>query len=1120
MTTTQFEEQVWKILENYKERYGLVAPQIKSYNHFITRGIQEIIAKEPDIVLVTGDEEHRVHFGEVYMPKAHITDFSRKAHYIVPHDARTMNLFYDSPLHVDITETLTKNGEVIESTKHNRVMIARIPVMLRSILCNLTEMSPSERIAKGEDENDPGGYFITRGNERVLVGQLRANYNQVIVSKSKVDKLSYVAKMRSMSDETGHSVLIQAMIDKNHRNVYFSLPCIRGRMIPAGIVFKAMGIVTQQDLIDILALQGSEGERYSRMIVRDSEMVIGPDDALDYIGKFSTNTPVEKRRQYAWQVLESELLPHMGITATMKEKAIILGSMIRKLVHTSTGIRMKDDLDNYAKKRVDDSGILLYELFRNLFKKFSTTILSRLEKKSNAMNIVTVISRIQNFITKDLQKCFLTGNWGVQGNSYIVAGVSQIMTRLSWIASISHRRRFTLPQGKEGKNAEIRAINPLQYGFACPVETPEGKSAGIVLNMSFLASVTQSYDSVLVKETLDKLCTGNSPMNSIEDTDLSLIKDHTLVFLNGELVGLTQDPESLLEILRSYKGNIFDHTVSSCYDPVDEEIRIFSDSGRFVRPVFTTNCDGLALTKEDGTNWDELVKKGLITYIDASEQDWSYLGMYWNDKGVDFYEIHPAMMMGVLGNAIPWPDHTQSPRNVYQSNMGKQAMGVYAHTYNIRTDTNSYTLHHAQKPLVAPRMGRIMGLDEMCSGINAVVAIICHGGENQEDSVIMNQSAIERGLFVASSRRTVCDEEKKLDSSQTEKIMVPPKAVRKYNVNYSLLDSTGVVRVGVMVKTGDIIIGKVKTKLTKLRAGQFSTDGKHYTETHVDVSTAVKKAEEGIVDRVVDVETPSGFRLVKVVIRKIRVPEVGDKFASRSAQKGTIGATYRQEDMPWTASGIVPDIIINSHAIPSRMTINQLMECVLGKACSINGSYGDASPWRNMAIREEKRGNVVDEITKAMEGTGYNKYGWEMMYNGRTGEALEARIFIGPTYYQRLKHLVSDKIHARAQGHVTNLTRQPQEGRSRHGGIRYGEMERDCMIVHGAATFLRERLFKMSDPYAAPICQNCGTLANSLDACAMCGSSIIVLVELPYACKLLVQELIAMSMKVSMIPSR
>ena len=372
---------------------------------------------------------------------------------------------------------------------------------------------------------------------------------------------------------------------------------------------------------------------------------------------------------------------------------------------------------------------------------------------------------------------------------------------------------------------------------------------------------------------------------------------------------------------------------------------------------------------------------------------------------------------------------------------------------------------------------------------------------------MISQGAIDRGLFWADTYETYTEEENKKGTSIRNRIGVPPLNKRMIRANYAMLDSTGVVKEGMWVEKGDVIIGKVCITKKKHRG---KDDSKEDLEVITDTSRILKFGEEGWVDRVITSITPDGYKLVKVILRKTRIPEIGDKFASRAAQKGTCGMILPQDEMPFTKDGIIPDIIINPHAIPSRMTVNQLIECHLGKECLLEGIFGDATPFTDNSK------DIADKLGNILVKNGFEQDGREMMFNGYTGEPFESKIFIGPTYYQRLKHLVSDKIHARSTGHYTTLTRQPLEGRSRDGGLRFGEMERDCMISHGASDFIRDRLFHCSDPFKVVICEQCGNIATSPKECRACKTDKVVQVNLPYASKLLTQLLNAMCFKTTM----
>lgn len=1152
------EQHSWNILGDHFKRKGFVHHQTESFDNFINAGIAKIITEEPDILITCKPTDkdrkfnsYRVSFSDVYVPKPTVIEESREMRQFFPSEARIRDLTYDSPIYASVTETTEVEGEQTKVVTHKRVILGRIPIMLRSSKCYLTNMTPQERIKAGECEFDEGGYFIVKGKERVLIGQIRGIYNVTIVLDQKPgDKNSFVAEMRSMSDETGHSVLIQALMSSDKRSLMFQVPYIKDP-IPIGIVFRAMGY-KQEEFRDLIGLKCDKVDKYVRLIINDSAFVEDTDgfdyysnniqnniennienksmskewsllsekekndwkvkstqeNALKYIGSHSIHQLKDNERlDYAKQVIEREIFPHMGVTSSTQEKAFLLAHMVNKLIATSLGMRKPDDRDNYINKRVESPGVLCHELFRQLFKKYTSAITFAIEKRKQLPDAISIIPR-QMEITKGFTHCFGTGNWGVPKNSYVRQGVAQILSRLSYGATLSNLRRISIPIGKESKNAAIRQINPSQIMYICPAEVPEGASIGIVLNLSLLTRISQRTPTIIVKEVIETC------KNITLFSNLDVDNEDAKVFLNGILVGVTPSPCSLLTELRELrKAKILPWDVSFSYEDVDEEFHIYSDDGRLLRPVFTLENGQLLIKEEDGTNWDELVEKGLITYIDNMEANQAVIAF--NESELekyknDYCEIAPAMMLGVMANIIPFPDHSQAPRNCYQSSMGKQAMSMFALSHLVRADTVVHVLNTPQKPLVSTRASDMMGFNDMPSGVNCIVAIACYTGFNQEDSVILNHSAIQRGLFWATTYRTHTEEEKKQGYS-ADRISVPPLNKRRGDVNYGLLDENGIVRLrhpkwkdsngkvhgggAVYVQKGDVIIGKVSVHSDKSGNEDLS-----------DCSLVIKKGEEGYVDRIFTSITPNGYKLVKVVIRKVRIPEIGDKFASRAAQKGTVGMVYSQENMPFTCEGITPDIIINPHCIPSRMTINQLMESVLGKSAVFEGKFGDATPFTSSSV------DIAEDLCDRLGMQGYNRCGNEVLYNGMTGEPMGS-FFIGPVYYQRLKHLVSDKMHARATGPVTTLTRQPLEGRSRDGGLRFGEMERDCMIAHGASKFLQERLFEQSDKYSVTICRKCGNFATNTQECKACETDKVASVKLPYVSKLLIQELNAMMLK-------
>ena len=627
-------------------------------------------------------------------------------------------------------------------------------------------------------------------------------------------------------------------------------------------------------------------------------------------------------------------------------------------------------------------------------------------------------------------------------------------------------------------------------------------------------------------------------MESLDDIEAGVIPNSTKIFVNGSWVGITRTPSELVNTLRDLRRAVtIPIEVSVTWQIRDKEIQIWSDPGRCLRPLYIVDIESqeLKLTREHidmiaNKEWtfDDLVTNGLIEFIDVEEEDTIMCVMdvkFFQEEAARVYsrqythcEIHPAMMLGICASIIPFPDHNQSPRNVYQSAMGKQAMGVYCSNFQLRFDTLAHVIHYPQKPLACTRSMEYLRFRELPAGQNAIVAIACYSGYNQEDSIIMNQSSIDRGFMRSSFYRGYNDEEQHKGYGMNELFEKPSRqttAGLRYG-SYDKLDCDGLICPGTRVSGDDIIIGK--TTPLEIKQDQLDNNAnnqemnnlmnKYRKQSKRDASTALRSSESGIIDMVMMTVNEESRRFVKVRVRSLRVPQIGDKFASRHGQKGTCGMTYRSEDMPFNELGINPDMIINPHCIPSRMTVGHLIECLLSKVCAITGNEGDATPFEYHL--------TVEKIMNNLHQVGYHKHGNERLYNGHTGKILTSPIFFGPTFYQRLKHMVDDKIHSRARGPVAMLTRQPLEGRARDGGLRFGEMERDCMLSHGTAYFLRERLFLHSDKYRVHICDFCGLIAianlkKSSFECRGCKNTTqISQIFIPYACKLLLQELMSM----------
>lgn len=997
------EDDHFSIMEKYFDEKGPVFHQFESYEYMYETLFQKIIDETPSIHIETKTSKYKATFGQVYAEKASFIDESHAIKYITPKEARLRDLTYECPVFVDIREEFwdmdeKKEFEKVNEIDHKKVLLMKIPCMVRSSRCNLFGLSMDECVEKGECSNDPGGYFIINGKERALICQERLNYNQVYVFEGNDEKSPYSADIRSMSEETGHSVLLQARMTKEFKNISFMIPYM-SKEVPAGAVFKALGM-NSQDIFRFVNPATKEERVIVDRMIRESITLTDKKKAIQFISKASMHKVEdddERRVIYTEQVIENELFPHMGI-CTPVEKCILLGDMLNKLFRVFLRKRLEDDRDNVSLKRIEGPGILVADLFRMSMKRYCDNLKKYLEKRQD---VITSMNRASS-ITAVFRHTFSTGNWAAQKNSYVRTGVSQVMSRLTYPATISHLRRVVIPIGKEGKNVKIRQIHPTQAFFIDIIESPEGKSIGIVKNLSLLANITTGCNSILIREMIEK-CEQVTDCDQYFDRE-----DWFKIYLNGALIGLTHSPHDLYEEFRRLrKMGVFSSQVSFCLDEDDREIRVFSDHGRYMRPVMTVE-DGNILKMKKGDlkmTWAELIENDIVRFIDSNEVENSLIAMTPDDlqkyanQSYDYCEIHPSAMLGVCSAVIPYPEHNQSPRLVYQSSMVKQALGVYALSFQERFDTVTHVMHYPQKPMVSTKFDKMLKFDEMLTGCNPIVAVVTYGGWNQEDSVMLNKSAVDRGMFVHTCYKTLTFEENKKTNCSFERIEVPPPKSQNKSSDYSKLGPNGIARKGVPVNKGDIIIGKTLTKVQK------------DDEEKIDCSLSVGNGEEGIVDGIWEGLNEEGYKMVKVRIRQLRTPEVGDKFASRSSQKGVCGLLLPQEDMPFTQEGITPDILINPHCMPSRMTMSQLIEMLLGKTAALSGKLGDSTAFSKSSI------NPTEAISKQLASLGFERHGNERLCSGYTGEMMQAEIFIGTAYYQRLKHLVKDKMHCLTLDH-------------------------------------------------------------------------------------------------------
>ncbi|MEM3096845.1 MAG: DNA-directed RNA polymerase subunit B [Nitrososphaerota archaeon] len=1100
-------EDLWEVARSMIEDEGLVQHHLRSYNYFVREGLQNLVNS-------LGDQEIRLKHGTVVLRFGQVevggprmvevdgTVRSTTLNKLHPIETRLRDLTYEAPIYVKIG--LYLEGRLITQDK---VEVGSIPVMVKSDICPLSKMTPDELLAIGEDPRDPGGYFIINGSERVVVAVEDLAPNRIIVTRKESDSRSQVQAV-VLSSAHGRQVRVEVNYkERSPIRVYFSR-IYKG--VPVIIMLRALGMTNDRDIAALVSPLKQVQELLEPSF-KEAEGVETEEEAIDYIGnRIAFGYAEEFRREKAEQTIDNVFLLHIGTNkAARYNKAAYLCEMVGRVLETSLGLRNPDDRDHYANKRVKLESSLLMELYRMAFMKLLRDIKYQLERIVTTRQPVGIGTFIRpGIVTEFVRHAFATGNW--PGGR---VGVTQLLNRTNYMATLSHLRRVQSPLSRGQPHFEARDLHGTHWGRLCPAETPEGSNAGLVKNLALSAEFSFPANK---REALDRLF----QLGVIPLAEIIQKKRHPpsgKVFVDGLLIGYHQNGQWLAnELRRQRREGLVSHNVNVgvyVYEHLTE-VMINTDEGRIRRPLIVVEKGQPRLTRghvevirNRTSRFRDLISLGVIEFLDAEEEENAYVAVS-PDKLTNEHthlEISPYTMLGVAVSMIPYSEHNQSPRNVYEGAMGKQALGIFASNFALRTDSRSHLLVYPQKPIVTTRSAEYIGLNTRPSGQNMVVAVLTGKGYNMEDAVVLNRSAVERGLGLSISYRTYVVESRPSLGGQKDKFGIPDPTVRGYRGEqyYRVLDSDGFAHVEADVTGGTVIVGMMSPPRFIEEYQRVPTRDMVWRDT----SEAVQPSETGVVDTIFITQGADGNRLIKAKVRTTCFTEIGDKFSSRHGQKGVVGMLFPQEDLPYTRDGVVPDLLINPHAFPSRMTVGQLIESVAGKLGALKGELVDGTPFL---------GKRLDEIKAELEALGFKGSGKEILYNPVTGKRLEAEVFIGVVYYQRLHHLVRDKIHARARGQVQMLTRQPTEGRSRGGGLKFGEMERDCLIAYGASYLLLDRLLEQSDKYVAHFCEKCGLpayydLKQERFLCPVDGrDSRVRPVMLSYAFYLLLNEMLSM----------
>jgi len=1229
----------WKLIDKYfiDNPNNLVAHHLESYNDFFKNGIHKIFQENNPIRFIEREDESEkaekrneclLYLGgkkgdKIYLGKPIIYD-DNNTHYMYPNDARLRNMTYGITIHYDVEVDFVYYSEE-ERKEHSiildKIYLGKFPIMLQSDLCILKSLAKDVRFNMGECRNDYGGYFIIDGKEKVIISQEKFADNMLYMKVNKDDDIySHSAEIRSVSEDTSKAIrttavkMVAPSPTLSNNQIVVVVPNVR-KPVPLFILMRALGVTSDFSIIQTCLLDMEKNANYIDLFipcVHDASKIFNQETALEYISTFTKRGTISG----VIEILSDYFLPHVG-ELNFLDKAYFVGYMVYNLLKVFTKEQKPTDRDNFRFKRIELTGTLLYDLFREYYLIQKKDITQKIDKeyyyhkgeyrddeteglreKERSRNrnkekegekvnykdnfISLIETNFKQFfkdriVEQGFRKAF-KGNWGSQEHTKKL-GVVQDLNRLSWNTFISHLRKINLPLDASAKVIGPRLLNSSQWGLIDPLDTPDGGNIGLHKHLSICAYITSSSSAYPMIQWLR----ANTSMKILLECSPEILGNTTKIFVNGIWIGNVDTPLELVKTMKLYRRNgLLAVYASIGFDYENNVINIYTDAGRLTRPIYYIESGKESFNRKEiielldkGTiTWEQIVSglrkkedprfsfknnkiydleelypdisnqdqdvvynalqknKSMIDYIDTSEEESALIAIAQEDlKKSKYYthiEIDPSLLLGVMGNQIIYPENNPFPRNSFSCGQSKQAVSVYHSNYQMRIDKMGVLLSYGQIPLIKSRYLEYINNEEQPYGVNAIVAIMSYTGYNVEDAILINEGSVARGIFRTTyySMYEAREESSKVSGLMNSKFANIEKnnvIKQKKGYDYSLLDDHGMIKENTPLNDKIILIGKINSNLEN-------------KDVWIDDSVKPKKGQMGYVDKSFITLGEEGFNVAKVRIREERIPAIGDKMASRAGQKGTLGLIIPEEDMPFTQDGVRPDLIINPHALPSRMTIGQIIESLFGKVCTSYGAFGDCTAF-------QVKGCNYSTYAPLLVKAGFNSSGNQILYNGMTGEQLQSDIYIGPTYYMRLKHMVKDKINYRARGPNTALTRQPVQGRANDGGLRIGEMERDGVLGHGMSYFLNESFLVRGDEYYIAVCNKTGSIAiynesrnlflspladgpiqfsNNPDGTmniknvTRFGRSFSIL-RIPYSLKLLIQELQVMNVQMHII---
>ncbi|CAE7731020.1 rpc2, partial [Symbiodinium necroappetens] len=989
----------WRLVDLFLEYKGLVTQHIDSYNHFVNVTMKKIVkAASNNTVRSESDVNWFLQYESIRVGRPSKTE-DMIVQETNPHMCRLRDLTYAAPIYVDVVYW---KGD--RKVRKRDLEIGMLPVMLRSNLCPLSLAKTDEDvIALGECPLDPGGYFIVKGVERVLMMQEQSLMNRIVVEYDSKKLLQ--AFVTSSSEDTKSRTVVVANPLARKKGLYMKNSAFAD-LIPISIVMKAMGAQSDMEIIQMVGIQRKYLDTLMISLQECHEKnVFSQKSALDFLStKIKIKPGQERRKQDPMDIIKRQVLSHIECpNNNLAPKIRYFGLMIRRVINAMYDGRLVDDRDYYGNKRLELSGQLIEVLFEDQFKfmnmelqKQADLLLSKWHQSSAARvkdmsSYPDILDSWQDRskLTRAMANAISTGNWNIKRFRIDRAGVSQVLSRFSYMSCVGSMMRVKSQFEKSRKVAGPRALQPSQWGMICPADTPEGEQCGLVKHLALLTHVTTGESQ---RGSLRQMCyclgVEDALMMSGEELHhignylaacshlRMMLKKHLLhgVFLNGSLLGIHRRPKRFMASLQQLRRRgLIGEFVSIYEDEGWHAIFVASDGGRLCRPlIIVADCKPrfipekhvplmLKSKADGGMKFEDFLKQGVVEWVDVNEENNLFIALHPDEitPETTHLEIEPFTLLGVVSGLIPYPNHNQSPRNTYECAMGKQAMGCIAMNQFTRSDTLLLGLVYPEKPLCTSKTLNLVNFHHLGAGQNASVAVMSYSGYDIEDAIIMNRAALDRGFgrcFVM-RRQGV---QMAAHGNGTTDLLAPPmekhgKVGQKKgsdgwkgrNAKLAVLDEDGMVRPSEKVEDGFLLANKISPVETKALHDLSTVDIK-YKATPVNYKNPVSS----YIDRVLLTTDAEGMKVYKIITRQTRRPEVGDKFASRHGQKGVIGLIVPEQDLPFSETGWRPDLIMNPHGFPSRMTVGKMLECIGSKAAVLEGMFANGSAFGGTPAQE------------------------------------------------------------------------------------------------------------------------------------------------------------------------